>query len=57
MWTYRWMRQCRNAPVVQRDGKWYCKIHDPEGDAWFRHWTDYKRTLKKGVEKELKVDL
>ncbi len=21
---------CRNKPIVERDGKWYCKIHDPE---------------------------
>ncbi|MDP2729631.1 MAG: hypothetical protein Q8O55_04035 [Dehalococcoidales bacterium] len=22
--------QCRKNAVVQRDGKWHCKIHDPE---------------------------
>jgi len=25
-----WPRNCTKKPVVERDGKWYCKIHDPE---------------------------
>ena len=23
-------RQCKKPAIVERDGKWYCKIHDPE---------------------------
>jgi len=33
MWDARnWVRdrQCRKKAVIERDGVWYCKIHDPE---------------------------
>ena len=23
------LRYCRNKPTVEKDGKWYCAIHDP----------------------------
>ena len=23
-------RKCKNKAVVERDGDWYCRIHDPE---------------------------
>lgn len=29
-WTGRWINHCHNKAKVERDGKWYCGIHDPE---------------------------
>jgi len=29
-WGAFQQHQCNNKAVVERDGKWYCKIHDPE---------------------------
>lgn len=28
--TWGHTHQCEKGAVVERDGKWYCKIHDPE---------------------------
>ena len=28
-WTSRWINHCHNKGKVERDGKWYCGIHDP----------------------------
>ncbi|KKN71835.1 hypothetical protein LCGC14_0416890 [marine sediment metagenome] len=31
VWISDWDKaQCSKKAVVKRDGKWYCKIHDPE---------------------------
>ena len=28
-WSGYWNKPCRNIGKVERDGKWYCGIHDP----------------------------
>jgi len=31
VWYDAWhKKQCEKKAIVQRDGKWYCKVHDPE---------------------------
>jgi hypothetical protein len=38
--------QCRNKALVERDGKWYCKLHDPVEIAKRKKVREEKRRLQ-----------
>jgi hypothetical protein len=44
--------QCKNKAVVERDGKWYCRIHDPEYVKEKRQ----KRFAEKDAQQKKKED-
>ncbi len=48
--------QCHRNGVVQRDGKWYCKHHDPEakkkrdaerGAKWDKEWDEKQEAWRR----------
>lgn len=57
--------QCSRTGSIEREGKWYCKIHDPiakaerdkaRRDKWGKEWTDKQEALKSAQSLQNKKD-